>query len=43
LLNILCIPCTCTCSPSSVPMILRFGLWWSQWVLAFAFHRSWVV
>jgi hypothetical protein len=26
LLNILCIPFACTSSPSSMPMILRFGL-----------------
>jgi hypothetical protein len=26
LMNILRIPSNCTCSPSSMPMILRFGL-----------------
>jgi hypothetical protein len=33
----------CTSSPSSIPMILRFGLWWSHWVLAYSFHSFWVV
>jgi hypothetical protein len=42
-LNILQIPFACSSSPFSVHMILRFGFWWSQWVLSYAFHRSWFV
>jgi hypothetical protein len=42
LLNVLHIPLTYTSSPS-MPMILRFGFWWSCWVLAYSFHSSWVV
>jgi hypothetical protein len=43
LLNILYILFACTSSPSSMSMILRLVFWWSQWVLAFSFHRPWVV
>jgi hypothetical protein len=43
LLNILWIPFAWTSSPSSMPMILRFGLWMEWWVLTYSFHRSWVV
>jgi hypothetical protein len=25
-----------------MPMIVRFGFWWSHWILAYSFHRSWV-
>jgi hypothetical protein len=42
LLNILWIPFACT-SSSLMPVILRFGLWWSWWIVADSFHRSWVV
>jgi hypothetical protein len=40
LLNILWIPFACTYSPSSMPMILRFGLLMNWWVLAYSFCRS---
>jgi hypothetical protein len=43
LLNILHIPFACTCTPSSMPVILRFCLFWSQWFLAYSLHRSWAV
>jgi hypothetical protein len=43
LLNILRIPFACTSSLSSMAMILSLVFWWSQWILAFCFHRSWVV
>jgi hypothetical protein len=39
LLNTLQIPFACTSSPSSMPMILRFGLLMES-VLAYSFHRS---
>jgi hypothetical protein len=42
-LNILWIPFAWTSSPSSMPMNLRFGLWWSSWVLLYSFCRTWVV
>jgi hypothetical protein len=40
LLNILWIPFGCTYSPSSMPMILRFGLWLNWWVLTYSFRRT---
>jgi hypothetical protein len=41
-LNILCVPLTCTSSPSSRPMIRRLVVWWNRRVIVYSFQSSWV-
>jgi hypothetical protein len=43
LLNVLCIPFAFTSSVSRCPWFSSLVFWWIRWVLAFSFHRSWVV